>query len=121
MNAHFTPKPRPYSVAQLAERWGCSEGLVYKLIRSGDLQCFRPGALIRISAAEVERYECQASNENIPSSDSTKASQSSGGRTPARGRSVAVIDSPRKIGPPPRQRRQSAGKSATVHRGPWAD
>jgi excisionase family DNA binding protein len=45
---------RPFSVPQLAERWGCSQGLVRKLIRDGRLQCFRPGALIRISAAEVE-------------------------------------------------------------------
>jgi excisionase family DNA binding protein len=48
---------RPLSVAQLAERWGCSQGLVRKLIREGRLQCFRPGQLIRIKAAEVERYE----------------------------------------------------------------
>ena len=50
---------RPYSPETLAERWGCSEGLVYKLIRDGRLQCFRPGSLIRISAGEVERFECQ--------------------------------------------------------------
>lgn len=49
--------PRPFSVPQLAERWGCSQGLIRKLIRAGDLPCFRPGNLIRISAAEVERYE----------------------------------------------------------------
>lgn len=48
---------RPLSVAQLAERWECSQGLVRKLIREGRLQSFRPGQLIRISAAEVERYE----------------------------------------------------------------
>lgn len=52
-----TDQPRPYSVPQLAARWGCSDGLIYKLIREGRLQCFRPGTLIRIPAAEVERYE----------------------------------------------------------------
>ena len=52
--------PRPFSVRQVAERWECSEGLVRKLIRSGALQCFRLGTLIRISAAEVERFESQA-------------------------------------------------------------
>lgn len=50
---------RPFSVPQLAHRWGCSEGLIRKMIRDGRLQCFRPGTLIRISAAEVERFECQ--------------------------------------------------------------
>ena len=44
---------RPFSVPQVAERWGCSEGLVRKLIRSGELACFRPGTLIRIAAAEA--------------------------------------------------------------------
>ncbi|WP_084391161.1 helix-turn-helix domain-containing protein [Novosphingobium capsulatum] len=48
---------RPLSVAQLAEHWECSQGLVRKLIREGRLLSFRPGQLIRISAAEVERYE----------------------------------------------------------------
>ncbi|HUD91212.1 hypothetical protein, partial [Sphingobium sp.] len=33
--------PAPFSVAQLADRWGCSTGLVRKLIDSGALQCFR--------------------------------------------------------------------------------
>ena len=48
------------SVQQLAQRWGCSEGLIRKMIRDGDLHCFRPGALIRISAAAVygARFIC---------------------------------------------------------------
>ncbi|WP_082701931.1 helix-turn-helix domain-containing protein [Novosphingobium sp. FSW06-99] len=50
---------RPMSVPQLATRWGCSDGLIYKLIKEGRLQCFRPGTLIRISVAEVERFEGQ--------------------------------------------------------------
>lgn len=49
--------PAPFSVTQLAERWGCSTGLVRKLIDAGSLQCFRLGILIRIRVAEVERYE----------------------------------------------------------------
>jgi excisionase family DNA binding protein len=55
---------RPLSVPQVAERWGCSEGLIYKLIRDGRLQCFRPGSLIRVTAAEVERFECQTTASN---------------------------------------------------------
>lgn len=54
--AAFHDERAPYSVARLAERWECSERLIYKLIERGDLQCFRPGSLIRISAAEVERF-----------------------------------------------------------------
>ncbi len=65
--ALLTDDRRPYSVPQLAERWGCSEGLIRKLINTGELQCFRPGALIRISAAEVERYECQSSTASSAS------------------------------------------------------
>ena len=35
------PPGAPYSIRTLAERWSCSEGLVRKLIRSGELQSFR--------------------------------------------------------------------------------
>lgn len=48
---------RAYSVRQLADRWGCSGGLIYKLIRQGTLHAFRPGNPLRISAAEVRRFE----------------------------------------------------------------
>jgi len=51
------PLARPFSVPQLAHRWGCSEGLIRKMIRDGRLQCFRPGTLIRISAAKPEGRE----------------------------------------------------------------
>src|SRR3546814_5709674 len=57
--SHILPEHdiRPYSVPQLAERWGCSDSMIRKLINEGELQSFRIGVLIRISAAEVERYE----------------------------------------------------------------
>jgi excisionase family DNA binding protein len=58
--------PPPYSVAKLAQRWECSEGLIYRLISSGALKCFRPGALIRIRAAEVERYEREMTEQPRP-------------------------------------------------------
>jgi excisionase family DNA binding protein len=57
--AEATSTERPYSVAQLAERWDCSEGLVRKLIRRGVLASFRLGTLTRIPAAEVARFEAQ--------------------------------------------------------------
>jgi excisionase family DNA binding protein len=64
--------PNPYSVASLAARWGCHQSVVRRLIRKGVLQSFPVGALIRISAAEVERYECNGSG-----SRGTEASTSS--------------------------------------------
>ena len=58
-----TDDRRPFSVPQLADRWGCSEGLVRKLIRSGDLQCFRPGGRVgreRAGGVSVSRAEVDA-------------------------------------------------------------
>jgi excisionase family DNA binding protein len=50
---------KPYSPETLADRWGCSSEKVRLMYRSGELVGFRLGKLIRIPAAEVERYECQ--------------------------------------------------------------
>src|SRR6185436_10186653 len=46
-----------YSVAQLAERWGCSDGHLYGMIRSGELHAFKLGTLLRVRVEEVERIE----------------------------------------------------------------
>ena len=51
----------PFSIRTLAERWDCHPDVVRRMIRSGALQSFRVGALIRIQAQEVERYECSGS------------------------------------------------------------
>jgi len=51
--------PPNYSPRTLAERWSCSDGLIRKLIKEGRLAAFRHGNLIRISAAEVARYETE--------------------------------------------------------------
>ena len=56
---------RPYSPETLADRWGCSAEKVRLMYRNGELPGFRLGKLIRIPAAEVDRYECQ----NTGSSD----------------------------------------------------
>jgi excisionase family DNA binding protein len=53
----------PYSPETLAERWRCSAEKVRIMYRNGEIAGFRLGKLIRIPAAEVERYECQ----NTPS------------------------------------------------------
>lgn len=112
---------RPFSVPQLAERWGCSDGLVRKLIRDGELQCFRPGALIRISAAEVEKFECRKSNQSIPSRSSAVDSLSYGGEAVNReSESADDANLIRKIGRARRRKPAGSGKKATIHPGPWA-
>ncbi len=63
---------KPYSPETLADRWGCSAEKVRLMYRNGELAGFRLGKLIRIPAAEVERYECQ----NTPSPDTEESSPS---------------------------------------------
>jgi len=66
-----------FSVATLAQHWGCGTDTVYSLIRSGDLRAFKLGGkLLRIRADEVERYECQTT----PYNDTEVSSPSSGMR-----------------------------------------
>ena len=48
-----------YTVESLAERWNCSRGMIYKMIRDKKIRVFRIGTSIRISAEEVNRYENQ--------------------------------------------------------------
>lgn len=71
---------RAFTVAQLAERWGCSDTNIYNMVRSGDLRAFKAGKkLLRITTAEVERVEgCVSSSieENGPSSAKTLTAQS---------------------------------------------
>jgi len=56
---------RAYTVASLAAEWDCSESVIRKQIRDGELGCFRLGALIRIPIEEARRFECRS----IQSSD----------------------------------------------------
>jgi excisionase family DNA binding protein len=51
--------PAAYRVAALAERWQCSSGHIYGLIRDGKLNAFKVGKLLRVKAEEVERIEAQ--------------------------------------------------------------
>lgn len=64
--------PKPYSPETLADRWGCSAEKIRTMYRNGELPGFRLGKLIRIPAAEVERYECQ----NTPSLSTEESSPS---------------------------------------------
>lgn len=79
---------RPYSIAQLADRWGCSDSMIRKLIGQGELNSFRIGTLIRITAAEVERFEKTPAPATLP--------------VPSRTR--VVINGPKNIGRKPRKR-----------------
>ena len=92
---------RAYTVASLAAEWDCSEGVIRKAIANGELGCFRLGALIRIPAEEVRRFECH----NLPSSDCAEDMQSSGEQQMASGgasASTLPID-------PQRKRRRGPG------------
>lgn len=49
-----------YSVSSLAERWDCTPDVIYRLVRTGQLQAFRLGGkLLRVRVQEVERFESQ--------------------------------------------------------------
>lgn len=63
---------RPYSPETLAAHWGCSAEKIRIMCKRGELGSFRLGKLIRIPAAEVERYECQITG----SSDTEESSAS---------------------------------------------
>lgn len=61
---------RPYSPNRLAERWECSIDHIYSLLGSGRLQGFKLGGkLWRVSAGEVERYECQTTGSGSSRGD----------------------------------------------------
>jgi len=52
------PIPRPLTVEQVAERWGCSDNHVRNLIKRGELRAFRLGhRLLRVPTDAVVEYE----------------------------------------------------------------
>ena len=115
MTARLVPDSevrRAFTVATLAAHWQCSEGVVRKMIERRQIAHFRIGTLIRISAAEVERFECQTTPCNDSVADmplSGEIMASDGGE-----RSTPPIDRARK------PRHADFGRAATVHPGPWA-
>jgi excisionase family DNA binding protein len=53
--------PAVYTVAALAEHWGCSTSFIYEQIACGALPAWKLGGkLYRIGAAAVEEYEARA-------------------------------------------------------------
>lgn len=99
---------RAFTVATLATEWECSEGVIRKLVATGELGCFRLGALIRIPAEEVRRFECQ----NIQSSDYAEDMQSSGATKQASGGAMA---STLPIDPQRKRRRGTGGGAKPTH------
>ena len=102
---------RAFTVATLAREWECSEGLIRKLVASGELRCFRLGNLIRISAEEVERFQ------TTQSSGSGGDTQSSGETTKASGTVTAL---PRPTALALKLKQGGFGRKDTVRTGPWA-
>ena len=70
---------RAYTVSMVADMWSVSEGMIYKLINSGELGCIRFGRCVRVRPEHIEAYEnagCQQSALNAP--QSTASLQASG-------------------------------------------
>ena len=56
---------RPFSVATLAERWGCSKRHISNMVRRGELTAFRIGKQMRFKPEEVGRVECGTGSPSI--------------------------------------------------------
>lgn len=104
---------RAYTVASLADAWGCSEGSIRKLIDRGQLTCFRIGTLIRIPADEVRRYEC----EQTTASSGSEADMPSSGTKEASANGISL---PRPTALERKLKQGGFGPKDTVMRGPWA-
>ena len=64
---------RPFSVVDLASRWGVSEHHIRNMLADGRLKGFRVGGrLWRISAGEVDRFECQTIDSDGSKEDSSR-------------------------------------------------
>ena len=70
---------RPYSSAELAERWGVSDQHIRDLIAKGKLRHFRVGRLIRIPAVAVRDFEeCQPTVSSSTEADTMPSGQNTG-------------------------------------------
>lgn len=75
---------KPFTVMDLAARWGCTRQSVYAVIKSGQLRTFRVGGkLIRILPDEVLRWESGGGSTPLENtgSGSSSTKPSSSGRT----------------------------------------
>ncbi len=69
---------KPYSIATLADRWGCDPAVVRRMIRAGKIAVFRVGDLIRIRGEDVDTWERSA---KITVSEGTEVSTQSSSKT----------------------------------------
>ncbi|MBN9291258.1 MAG: helix-turn-helix domain-containing protein [Hyphomicrobium denitrificans] len=86
---------KPFTVAQVADRWACSRDAVYSLIRERKLRAFRVGGkLLRVTAGEVERWESAGGNTQSGNTDLVNSTErrSSAGAT-KRGRTAEDLAS----------------------------
>jgi hypothetical protein len=108
---------RPYKPSTLADEWGVSAALIYKLCRQNKLRHFKIGGLIRIPIDAAQDYlQCQTSH--TPFNDSGEASPLYGRNPTERAdgeRSTPQIDIP------PKPRRGRFTPVLTLHRGQLAE
>jgi len=52
----FSLTTKAMSVAELAERLGCSTSWIYKQVESGQIPHFRLGAAIRFNSVDIEAW-----------------------------------------------------------------
>lgn len=72
---------RPFTPQTLAERWECTPQHIRDLIDEGKLKSFRLGRLIRIPAAQVQRYEeCDSSCSEADGTSSPEKAPAAAGR-----------------------------------------
>lgn len=82
--------PKLFRVADVANRWACSNQTIHNLIRRGDLPAIRIGALYRLRPDDVLAYEnreCPDQNQPSPNTASPTVmafSTSSGGTVRSR-------------------------------------
>ena len=75
---------KPFTVMDLAQRWGCTRQSVYAIIKEGKLRTFRVGGkLIRILPDEVLRWESGGGSMPLENtgSDTSKGKPLSSGKT----------------------------------------
>ena len=53
----MSEEKKVYTVEDLAQRWNCSQMTIYRMIETNKLKCFKLGRAVRVTLAEVERYE----------------------------------------------------------------
>lgn len=66
-------KPQVFTPAMLAERWGCSEGQIRKMISTGALPAFRVGKLWRVRRDVVEGLDPSQEPTREPEMTSKRA------------------------------------------------